>query len=75
MALDIERIFSHHPPKDQKQADAHHRVRKNVKMTAHVFNAELPESTEKTLAIRHLQMAMMFANSAIAQYGVNNGEG
>jgi hypothetical protein len=73
MALDIESIFSHHPPKNDRQADAHHRVRKNIKMAAHVLNAELPESAEKTLAIRHLQMAMMFANSAIAQYGVNGG--
>lgn len=73
MALDIERIFSHHPPRGEEVRASHAQVRLECKSVALIFDELLPESPEKTLAIRHLQMAMMFANSAIAQYGVNNG--
>lgn len=70
MQLDIEQIFSHHPPKDEATAQAHEMVRRETKLVAHMFMAELQDSPEKTLAIRALQQAMMFANSALAQYGV-----
>lgn len=73
MALDIERIFSHHPPRGEEVRRAHAQVRVECRSAATIFDELLPESAEKTLAIRHLQMAMMFANSAIAQYGVNDG--
>ena len=63
---DIEHIFSFHPPKDQEIAQLHDSVRREVKLTASFFMAELPDSAEKTLAIRHLQQAMMYANAAIA---------
>ncbi len=62
----IEDIFSHHPPKDQETVQKHEEVRVQIKLVAHDLNSLLPESPEKTLAIRHLQQAMMYANSAIA---------
>lgn len=65
MNLDIEQIFSYHAP-DSSKARLHNAVRAEVKMTAHMFSAELPDSPEKTLAIRKLQEAMMYANAAIA---------
>lgn len=68
MNLDIESIFSHHLPKSEDVAEYHERVREAVKAVAYEFLAIIPESPERTLAIRHLQQAMMFANSAIAQY-------
>lgn len=72
--LDIESIFSYHEAKQESVRLAHEQIRLSVKMSAYDFQAVLPESPEKTLAIRYLQIAMMFANSAIAQYGVNDGE-
>lgn len=69
MELDIEEIFSHHPPRDESVQSAHDRVRSEVKLVAYMFKAELPTCPEKTLAIRKLQEAMMYANSAIAQHG------
>lgn len=67
--LDIDSIFSYHPPKSDEVADAHDQVREGVRLLAREWNSLLPPSAEKTLAIRHLQEAMMFANSAIAQHG------
>lgn len=64
----IEDIFSHHPPKTPEVADLHAFVRQELKVVAHAINDNLPESPEKTLAIRKLQEAMMYANSAIAIY-------
>jgi hypothetical protein len=68
MTLDIESIFSHHPPRSDEVATLHAEVRSEIRLVAHFFQAELPDSPEKTLAIRKLQEAMMYANSAIAQY-------
>jgi hypothetical protein len=68
MQLDIESIFSHHPPKDSLVVSRHSAVRMAVKEAAHIFDEVVPDSPEKTLAIRKLQEAMMYANSAIAQY-------
>ena len=66
--LDIEWIFSHHAPPNERVAQAHQNVRFQVKSVAHLFNETLPDCPEKTIAIRKLQEAMMFANSAIAQH-------
>lgn len=67
---DIEDIFSYHPPKDEETRHAHEKVRENLLDIAIFFYAVLPDSTEKTLAIRKLQEAMMYANAAIAIHGV-----
>jgi hypothetical protein len=63
----VERIFTHHPPKSEDTVKAHEKVRSDVLELALGWIEELPDSAEKTLAIRALQKAMMFANSAIAQ--------
>lgn len=68
MNLDLESIFSHHPPSDNSVAELHADVRLECKHLAYSFKEALPDSPEKTLAIRKLQEAMMYANSAIAQY-------
>lgn len=66
--LDIESIFSYHPPMNAETGQMHDAVGRTVKETAKFFENNLPDSPEKTLAIRKLQEAMMFANSAVAQY-------
>lgn len=66
MDYDIDKLFDHHPPKSENTANLHAAVRREVKTTAAFFIAELPDSPEKTLAIRKLQEALMWANAAIA---------
>ena len=68
IVLDIQSIFSYHPPTSAATRDLHEDVRSVIRGTAFALDEWLPDSPEKTLAIRHLQQAMMFANSAIAQY-------
>lgn len=67
--LDIDSIFSYHPPKNENVAQSHEVIRSAMRDAASFVKHVVPDSAEKTLAIRHLQMAMMFANSAIAQHG------
>lgn len=69
MNLDLESIFSHHAPKDDGTVHRHETVRNAIKSAAVGVMNTCPDSPEKTLAIRKLQEAMMYANSAIAQYG------
>lgn len=67
--LDLESIFSHHPPASEEVANNHQLVRDLVKDLAYSLLLIVPPSPERTLAIRKLQEAMMFSNSAIAQHG------
>lgn len=68
MYLDIDSIFSHHPPTASETVQLHEEVRSKCKEVAIFFRDNLPDSPEKTLAIRKLQEAMMYGNSAAAQY-------
>lgn len=71
MNLDIESIFSYHPATSVHVQHFHETVRSEVKAVAQIFMEDLPDCPEKTIAIRKLQEAMMFANSAIAQHAVD----
>ena len=69
---ELERVankFKHHPPKSLAQVGRHEAVREAVGELAYEWQQILPDSDEKDEAIKHLQTAMMFANSAIAQFG------
>lgn len=66
--IDIERIFSYHAPLNSETRTKHEDVRTVMRNAAEYFSNVLPDCPEKTLAIRKLQEAMMYANSAIAQH-------
>lgn len=67
---DIEDIFSYHPPQNDATRRAHESIRQGMLADAVWFEEVLPDCAEKTLAIRKLQEAMMYANAAIAIHGV-----
>lgn len=67
--LDLESIFSFHPATPET-GPAHEAVRETCLYTAINIRNLTPACPEQTLAIRALQEAMMWANSAIAQNGV-----
>ena len=64
--MDIEHLFSYHPPKDDETRIKHEAMRENFKAIAHYVQATLSDGREKSLVITHLQSAMMFANASIA---------
>lgn len=63
---DIDKRFTHHPPKDN-QPSRYQRIRNEARNLALLINADVPESREKSLAMTHLEEAVMWANAAIAR--------
>jgi hypothetical protein len=65
---DLDEIFTHHPPTPE-QGDKYVELRQKAHTLASTILELAPESAERTLAIRHVQEAVMFANAAIAIHG------
>ena len=65
---DLHNRFAYHPPRpDTDDADRHGEVRQQCFNLASIINDACPDSREKSLAITHLEEAMMWANAAIAR--------
>jgi hypothetical protein len=62
---DVDKIFVYHPPSEQ-QAELYAELRETARAFALAVLQWTPGSGEQTLAIRHIQQAVMFANAAIA---------
>jgi len=62
---DLDAIFTYHAPSDA-QTDKYIELRAKAKELAQLILAHVPSSAEQTLAIRHVQQAVMFANAGIA---------
>jgi hypothetical protein len=58
--------FIYHPPKDG-QADRYIAIREEAHRLAAKLNKWVPDSREKSLAMTHLEDAVMWANAAIAR--------
>lgn len=63
---DLDNRFTHHPPKGD-QAIRYGRIRMDAKQFALMLNELAPDSREKSLALTHLEEAVMWANAAIAR--------
>jgi hypothetical protein len=63
---DLVNRFTYHPPKDG-QAERYEKIRSTALYAANLINAECPESREKSLAMTHLEDAVMWANASIAR--------
>ena len=66
-AADLSSRFTYHPPKDG-QAERYQKIRDAAHGFAQLLNAECPESREKSLAVTHLEDAVMWANASIARH-------
>jgi hypothetical protein len=58
--------FTYHPPKGD-QPVRYERIRAHGKALAELVDEECPESREKSLALTHIEEAVMWANAAIAR--------
>ena len=66
-ALDrIEKSFTYHRPKGD-QPDRYEDIREKAKEFAFMIEDLCPESRERSLAMTHLENAVMWANAAIAR--------
>lgn len=63
---ELESRFTYHPPKDG-QPQRYQEIRSAGLLLARLLNAECPASREASLALTHLEQAVMWANAAIAR--------
>jgi hypothetical protein len=66
--VELANRFAYHRPKSEEIAKTHAAVREMCLEVAEDFNHILPDSREKSLAMTHLEEAMMWANAAIARH-------
>jgi hypothetical protein len=66
MIEDLKNRFTYHPPVGNQQ-QKYENIRKNALAFAELLNEMCPDSREKSLAITHLEDAVMWANAAIAR--------
>lgn len=64
--LRIGNRFTYHAPKGD-QVERYKSIRDNGKATAMIFEDLCPASPELTMAINHIDQAVMWANAAIAR--------
>jgi len=65
---DLAKRFTYHAP-DEEQKQKYQYLRNAAKVLAQDINDLAPDSREKSLAITHLEEAVMWANAAIARNG------
>lgn len=65
-AEELERRFTYHPPKGD-QVLRYQAIRDSVHETARIIAETVPPSREKSLALTHLEEAVMWANAGIAR--------
>lgn len=64
---DLDNRFTYHAPKSHEQADKYVRIRQAGRNLAGIMDECAPDSRELSLAITHLEQAVMWANAAIAR--------
>jgi hypothetical protein len=66
---DLENRFTYHPPRDDRDVEIYQAIRSRGLEFALLIGALAPESRELSLAITHIEDAVMWANAAIARHG------
>jgi hypothetical protein len=65
---DLENRFTYHAPRPE-QVEVYQRIRDTGHHFALMIDQEAPECRELSLAITHIEQAVMWANAAIARHG------
>lgn len=66
---DLENRFTYHPPRDDDDVELYRKIRQAGLQFALVVDAAAKESRELSLAITHIEDAVMWANAAVARHG------
>ena len=67
-SAELETRFTHHPPKGD-QPDRYESIRQMARDFAMCIDHMCPDSRELSLAMTHLEQAVMWANAAVARRG------
>ena len=64
--MDLNKIYSFYPVKEE-QHYKHRAIRVKAKALAELILESCPESRERSIALTHLETAVMWANAAISR--------
>lgn len=64
--IDLENVFTYHAPTGPEQVQTYQQIREGGKYLAKLIDDSVPDGPEKTLSIRKIQEAVMWANAGIA---------
>jgi hypothetical protein len=67
---EVIHAFTYHKPRNDVEVMFYETYREKVKQNALVLMDFVPECAERTLALRHLEQAVMYANAAVARNGM-----
>jgi hypothetical protein len=67
--LDLDHIFTHHPPTGPEQIYTYNKLRQAARDFAEVIVAHTPPGPDQSAAIRKVREAVMTSNAAIALGG------
>ena len=67
--VDLQHWFSYHPPESEEQLRAYQAIRDAGHEFSKVLLDNTPSSADQSAAIRHVRLAVMQANAAIACKG------
>lgn len=65
-SIDLENVFTYHPPSGPEQVATYQQIREGGKYLAKLIDDNVPDGPEKTLSIRKIQESVMWANAGIA---------
>ena len=66
MQYDVQKVFTHHPPKDD-QPKKYEEIRSIARDYAKVITDLCPDSRERSIAMTKLEECVMWANASIAR--------
>jgi hypothetical protein len=72
---EIISAFTYHPPVDPDVKRFYEYFRDEMQRKALYLYDEMPECAERTIAMRHLEQAVMYANAGVARHGTKGGVG
>lgn len=67
---EVIEAFTYHPPASEAEKMFYERFRNTMKDCALFLIEILPECPERTIAIRHIEQAVMYANATVARKGL-----
>jgi hypothetical protein len=67
---EVENAFTYHAPRDQDERNFYEQFREEILSQALFIHSTLTMCPERTLALRHLEMAVMYANAGVARHGL-----
>lgn len=65
--VELANRFAYHRPKNDLVVQRHQVIREAAQAFAETVNSNCPEGREQSLAVTHIEDAMMWANAAIAR--------